>query len=305
MLNTAFKRQVLIGFAITLIFALISAITSCLSVVSTRESDDWQEHTYKVIDRIQDIQLNLMTTESAIRGYIITKDDSYLEPFNKHIPNILPAVESLQMLVQDNKQQLKYFDSLEYYVKLKVATMYENLAMARKSSELTDTLMLNAQKGKIYIAKITNIIERLGVAERALLKQRTEEAKIKSQRTIAIVVLSSLTIFGLLLYLLALIRKTFDFQRRVQEQVKERNERLAQLSFDNDQKNRLMIGLKRVNDLMFGNQELDELASNILKDVCSYTRAVVGVMYLTDKKRLIQSRLCLQSKSGKCYNFIR
>lgn len=287
MLNTAFKRQVLIGFTVTLIFALISAITSCLSVMSTRESDNWQQHTYKVIDHIQEIQLRILTSETAVRGYIITKDDRYLEPFNKYIGQILPAVETLRVLVQDNEHQLKHMDSLEYYVKLKVATMSHNLQLSKNSTGLTDKLLQNAEKGKIYIGEITNIIEQLGAKERALLKKRTEDSNKKSRRTIAIVIISSLTIFGLILYLLALIRKTFDFQKRVEEQVKERNERLAQLSFDNDQNNRLMLGLKKVNDLMFGDQELNELASNILKEVCTYTQAGVGVMYLTEKWRLV------------------
>lgn len=286
MLNTAFKRQVLIGFTITLVFALISAVTSCLSVVSTRKSDDWQEHTYKVIDHIQDIQVKILTSETAMRGFMITKDEHYLEPFNHNIGLILPAVDALQVLVQDNNHQLTQIDSLKYYARLKVATMSGNLQLSRNTVGFTETLLRNAEKGKVYIGEITNIINQLEAKERALLKKRTEESDKKTKRTIAIVILSSVTIFGLVLYLLALIRKTFDFQKRVEEQVKERNERLAQLSFDNDQTNRLMLGLKKVNDLMFGDQELDELASNILKEVCIYTNAGVGAMYLTEKWRL-------------------
>lgn len=283
MLNTAFKRQVLVGFTITLIIALISAITSCLSVLSTRKSDAWQSHTYEVINKIQDLDLKIVTAETAMRGYMLTGSEKFLSPYHQHASKIIPAVDSLRDLMSDNPKQLRSMDSLAAAVRLKVAAMQTNLDLYRASQKITPELLGTAEKGRIYKEKILAGIEKLVAEERRLLHERTLNSDQNSKRTIAIVVISSLTIFGLVLYLLTLIRKTFDFQKRVEEQVKERNERLAQLSFDNEQKNKLMQALRKVNELMFGTQELDNLASNILQEVCRYTKATVGLMYFSDE----------------------
>ncbi len=280
MLNTAFKRQVLVGFTITLIFALISAITSYFSVRSTRASDLWQSHTYEVIDEIQNIDLKIVTTETAMRGYMLTGSEKFLGPYNEHVGTIIPAVDSLRHLVSDNEKQLSQVDSLTMYVRLKVDAMRTNLELYRETNNISPELLKTAEKGRVYKVKILESIKQLVSEERRLLKQRSDASDRNSQRTIAIIIISSLTIFGLVFYLLTLIRKTFDFQKRVEEQVKERNERLAQLSFDNEQKNKLILAIRKVNDVMFATQEIDDLAQHVLNEICKYTAAQVGTMYI-------------------------
>ncbi len=203
----------------------------------------------------------------------------FLGPYNEEVNRILPAIENLRKEVSDNGKQVENIDTLTAYVKLKLAAMQSNLDLYKRDKEINDKLMATAEKGRAYKTKILSIIRKLVDEERRLLLQREQDATQKSNRTIGIVIVSSLTIFGLVFYLLTLIRKTFDFQKRVEEQVKERNERLAQLSYDNDQKNKLMLALRNVNDLMFGTQELHELANNILVEVCKYTRASAGALY--------------------------
>lgn len=281
MLNSAFKRQVLVGFTITMIFALISAITSCISLLSTRKSDAWQSHTYDVINKIQALDVMIISAETAMRGYILTGSEKFLDPYDQNIDKIIPAVNSLKSVVADNQKQLETLDTLSALVRLKVAAMKGNLDLYRKTKVITPELLVTADKGRVYKERILESMESLVTEERLLLKQRKADSELNSKRTIAIVIISSLTIFGLVLYLFTLIRKTFDFQKRVEEQVKERNERLAQLSYDNDQKNKLMLALRKVNDLMFGNQELEDLAKNILSEVCRYTKASVGAMYFS------------------------
>ena len=298
MLNTAFKRQVLVGFTVTLIIALISAITSCLSILSTRKSDAWQSHTYEVINNIQDLDLKILTTETAMRGYILTGSDKFLGPYNQHVSKIIPEVESLRELVSDNTKQSHSMDSLAAVVRLKVAAMQTNLDLYRESKRITPELLGTAEKGRIYKEQILQLIEKLVKEERHLLHERTLTSDLNSKRTIAIVIISSLTIFGLVLYLLTLIRKTFDFQKRVEEQVKERNERLAQLSFDNEQKNKLMQALRKVNDLMFKTQELDSLANNILHEVCRYTKATIGLMYFSDENQELSIKASFAGKNN-------
>ena len=298
MLNTAFKRQVLVGFTITLVFALISAITSCLSVLSTRKSDAWQSHTYEVINKIQDLDIKIVTAETSMRGYMLTGSEKFLNPYNQHASKIILAVDSLRDLVSDNPQQLRSMDSLAATVRLKVAAMQANLDLYRETHKITPELLGTAEKGRIYKEKILAGIEKLVAEERRLLHERTVTSDQNSKRTIAIVVISSLTIFGLVLYLLTLIRKTFDFQKRVEEQVKERNERLAQLSFDNEQKNKLMQALRKVNELMFGTQELDNLANNILQEICRYTRATVGLMYFSDENHELSIKASFASPNN-------
>jgi len=299
MLNTAFKRQVLIGFTITLIVALISAVTSCLSVLSTREIDAWETHTYKVITKIQELDLEITNSESGLRGFIITGKQRFLQPYTEHIAHIIPSITELQELVKDNLPQSRRIDSLKYLTVLKLETMQQNLELFKDSGLKSKELSINTDKGQILRAKIYNIIIEMIDNERQLLKERADEAYKRSSRTILIVIISSLSILVLVSYLLTLIRKTFDFQKRVEEQVKERNERLAQLSFDNKQKNQLMSKLGQVNELMLGNLEIDTLATKILNEICKYTRAAVGTIYIRSSEDTYDFKAGYATRPGK------
>jgi CHASE3 domain sensor protein len=53
MLKLTFKQQVLTGFTVSLLFVLVSAVTSYLSVEKLNEDTKWQGHTYEVIDLIK------------------------------------------------------------------------------------------------------------------------------------------------------------------------------------------------------------------------------------------------------------
>jgi CheY-like chemotaxis protein/signal transduction histidine kinase len=60
-----------------------------------------------------------------------------------------------------------------------------------------------------------------------------------------------------------------------------------------------MSKLGRVNELMLGHQELDTLASNVLNQVCKYTKAVVGAIYFKSSENKLITKAGFAASSGK------
>ncbi|RYE51135.1 MAG: hypothetical protein EOP48_18655, partial [Sphingobacteriales bacterium] len=80
MFKLSFKQQVLTGFSISLIFVLISAITSYLSIDELNNDTKWQTHTYDVIDIVKDVETHVINSETGIRGYILAGKKNFLAP---------------------------------------------------------------------------------------------------------------------------------------------------------------------------------------------------------------------------------
>ena len=111
MFKLTFKQQVLTGFAVSLLFVLVSAVTSYLSVEKLKEDTQWQSHTYEVINLLKNTEIQVLNSESALRGFILSKKSDYLRPYNKNAPLILETVQDLKRLISDNADQIERADS--------------------------------------------------------------------------------------------------------------------------------------------------------------------------------------------------
>jgi len=284
MLNLSFKRQVLIGFTLSLLFVLISAITSYLSIQSMNRDSQWENHTYDVIDKAQEIKVRLLNAETGLRGFVITQRSKYLAPYNQNANKIIPQIKELQRLTKDNSAQEGRLDSLQYYAELKIRDMQGIISGNAVGGKEVALQKILTDKGKIYKDNILRINNKIIETEKELLILRTKKREESGVRSTAIVIISSLIILGLVLYLSSFIKRTFDEQKKTEVKIRESNEQLEKVSSENEQKNWMLTGSAVVNESMRGEQELDDLCTRIITDMCNYLEANVGAIYLLDSR---------------------
>ncbi|MGY0040197.1 CHASE3 domain-containing protein [Pedobacter sp. NJ-S-72] len=286
MFKLTFKQQVLTGFIISLLFVLLSAITSTISIRKTNEDAKWENHTYDVIDVAQDIELKLLNSETSLRGYIITQRNEYLDTYTKNIHQIIPKVKEMQRMTADNPdQQQQRMDSLELYSAQKVKDMEDILQTNNTTGKDAAVQMVLTDKGRAMKMNMLRLNNDAIKAEKGLLSVRTENRINSAQQSTITVVVSAIIIFGLILYLFSFIKRTFDEQKLTEITIRENNNQLETLSEQNKQKNWLLSGASMINESMRGEQETDELSTHIITELCTYLSASVGALYLFNPKR--------------------
>ncbi len=301
MFKLSFKQQVLTGFAVSLLFVLISAVTSYLSVKSLDDSSYWQNHTYEVINLTQKIETELLNAESGLRGFIITQKADYIDPYNKNESKIIPNIIALKKLVSDNPPQLEKADSLEFYAEKKLVDMHEILQANASSGQDLAFRKVMTDKGKFYKDRMLHFVTSIIAVEMKLLKERQERASGSSTRTIVVVLASAFIIFCLILFLFSYIKRTFDEQKLTEIKIRENNEQLAKVSLENEQKNWMLSGGSAINESLRGEQEIDELCNHVVSTMCNYMNAPVGALYLLNSKKqsLILTGSYAFEKKGK------
>ena len=282
MFKQSFKQQVLTGFGISLLFVLISAVTSYLSIDQLNSDTKWQTHTYDVIDLAKDVETNVMNAETGIRGFILSGNRKFLSPYTKSSSKILPAVQSLKNTVVNNPAQKTRIDSLDYYAQAKVEEMQEVLITFDKQGRDAAAERVMRGLGQYYKNKILAIAEQIIESEKTLLQERKNATEFSSKRSELVVIISSVVIFGLILFLFSYIKRTFDQQKETEERIRNSNHQLEVISEENKQKNWLLSGATMVNDSMRGEQETEALAANVITAVSTYIQAPVGAIYLLD-----------------------
>jgi CheY-like chemotaxis protein len=285
MFKLSFKQQVLTGFAISLLFVFISAFFSYFSIKSLTESSSWVEHTYKVINTAEKARLSLVNAETGMRGFTITENDSYKNPYDSNINQIQVNINALKTLVQDNPSQLKILDSLEFYANLKMENMKAIMLLAATKGAGVAQQEIKKNKGQSDKINFFRISDHFIDNEYKLLKERKEINVQDSNKTNIVVIASAVLIFGLILFLLSYIRRTFDQQKETERQILLNNTELAQLSALNEHNNWLLSGAAEINEAMQGVQEIEELSSHIISTIGNYIDANIGALFLVDERK--------------------
>ena len=75
------NQKVQLAFGSAILILLVVGAVSYRGMAVSRESDQWVRHSHEVIENLQDLLLAMEGIESSDRGFVLTGEESYLEPF--------------------------------------------------------------------------------------------------------------------------------------------------------------------------------------------------------------------------------
>src|SRR5450432_1322128 len=105
-----FSYAAFIGSAV---FLLLLTLFSLLRFERQKEASGWVAHTYLTKLKIEETYSLLRDAESNQRGFLLTKDSSYIKNFTLSKHNLDTNLFQLGSLVMDNSKQFENVKSLE------------------------------------------------------------------------------------------------------------------------------------------------------------------------------------------------
>ena len=284
MLKFTFRQQVFTGFLVSIILVFIVGILSYNSINRFQEDSTWVEHSQKIIKTSGNLLQQMIDAETGMRGYGATGKKVFLDPYNESLPRISADLERLRTLVQDNALQAKRIDTLNDLVNSQLNILKENIAVREPKGlqfMVDHDMFLN---GKHNMDEIRAVNDRINITEKQLLDIRTLSSHKAAATAIIIIVAGSLIFLLIIIVLFIYIQKTFDQQKKIEEEIKVANINLGKVLAENEAKNWLLTGTGMLNEKMQGQQSERELSENILREVCHYTDALAGTFYLFNEK---------------------
>ncbi len=122
------------GLASILIVLGLNAGVSSWNIDRIAEDERWFAHSHEVVGALTDTLSMLKDAETGQRGYLITGDPAYLEPYNAALPAIRDALRRLKALTADNPSQQS-----------RIAV--EEVHIDRMLGELAETVRLRRERG--------------------------------------------------------------------------------------------------------------------------------------------------------------
>ena len=179
------------GFGLALAVFVIVGTISYRGTSEMIESTQWRKHTYEVLADLTGVLMLLEHVETGQRGYAITGEESFLEPYHAAVGKIDPAIRELRKLTGDNPRQQRRLDALEPLIKNRLANAQENIEVRRTKGLEAVVQFTKTGSGKALTDEIRKLVDEMKTEEEGLLTQRSEAAQADAETAKRIIVLGT------------------------------------------------------------------------------------------------------------------
>lgn len=308
------RTKILLGFGIILMLVVALSVGVYISTTKSLETLGWVTHTDKVIAEANLLSKLLVDMETGQRGFLITGDDAFLEPYNKAVKGFDNRLKELMETVDDNPVQVERLSKLfdieedwqEHVIDHEIQLRKDVESGLMSMDELI--AVINEARGKTLMGEMRVLISEFTEMEEGLNEVRSADAQTASQFLI------SFTIGATILALLIGITTSIYISNRISKPVQIVAERIEQLHSvcitnlgkglaslaNGDISQKVEYGTKPLN--MKAKDEIGEIANSVDKmikqsqegiDEFENTRQKIGKL-IAETETLIEA-----SKEGK------
>ena len=175
------------GFGLALFILLVIGVLAYTNTSNLVRAAEWRTHTYIVLGGLDDLLAEVKDAETGQRGFVLTGDETYLEPYNNAVRSLEGTLGELRTLTADNPAQQKRLDALAPLLKTKFDGMQRSVEQRRSSGLEAARAVVMTGVGKEAMDGIRSLLKEMGDTERELLKQREERLQRDSARTLAVI----------------------------------------------------------------------------------------------------------------------
>ena len=216
------NRRIALGFVIAMVLIASGFAISFYSYNQYSEDTGRIKHTFEVTGTLERILSLVKDVETGSRGYIITRDTTYLEPYKKAF-NLLPGeIIHLRTLTDDNRIQASRRMLLEKLVKDKLAVTKARLDV----SPFDKSSLAVRAEGKRRMDVLRKHVALMIDTENAMMDIRNRQAARSFRNTLIIIFTLSLLTFMSLAISHRLLEQELERRQKTMDQLREYEDQL-------------------------------------------------------------------------------
>jgi PAS domain S-box-containing protein len=216
------NRIVLVGFVMATAILLFAGWRSYLNTVRFAEASEWQKHTYEVLNNLDDTIAGLVNAETGQRGYLLTGEESYLEPYRAAIKSIDQKIGELKTLSADNSDQQKRIQVLEPLVEKKLSELQLTIDLRKNQGSAAANRVVLGGSGKRWMDQIRAVVAEMTQEEQRLLKLRSQKAREGEVSSVRMILAGTVLSISLLVLCFGLLHRELSERKKMQEELAKR-----------------------------------------------------------------------------------
>ncbi|MGM9509789.1 response regulator [Larkinella sp. GY13] len=220
-LSNSVIRQLKIVFSISIFLLLISLVASFYSTQKLISNSKLVNHTNQILIESENIISYMKDAETGQRGYLLTRDPSFLTPYNGAYGKVEASHKTVTDLTFDNPAQQKNLVQVKALYDAKFDQMRRIIEMTRRVRGFaSDTVARHTEmiRGKKIMDDLRALVNRIKTDENSQLNERLEQQQIYITYTPYLLVVAALV--SILITASAYIRIKKDLDTRIAQQIK-------------------------------------------------------------------------------------
>lgn len=172
--------RILTGYLAAIAVFLAVGITAFQAQQSLVEINRWVAHSYQVKTALYNILVSIVSAESGQRGFLLTGDERFLEPYTSGSRNVTEHTEQVRTLVADNPKQAARVPRLQAVTAERLEFLAK-LTATRRAQKSGPSDPESLEGGKRAMDTLRQILSEMEAEENTLLAERQAEAAERSR----------------------------------------------------------------------------------------------------------------------------
>jgi len=300
------------GFALGLAILTVLGALSYRATTNLIRNSQQEKKSYQALGYLNELEAELANAETGQRGYLITGQNRYLEPYNEALKEIDSKYTALRQLTVDDANFQSRLTALQPVIDSRLTRLREGIRLRESGGFTAAQKFILTDNGRQLMQQIRNLIAEMKLQEERMLEARSTQAQQSVEQTMDTItygipvsfVVLSLIGWGLSRNISRPLRKLSEtaeqiadgnldvvltdstaqdetgvLTRTFNQMVKSLRETIQ----SNENQRWLKGNLADLSQQLQGQRNLENLAELVLRYVAPLVEAQQGVFYLLDR----------------------
>ncbi|MES2438398.1 MAG: response regulator [Verrucomicrobiota bacterium] len=260
--TAASNLQLYLGLAAGVIFFVVSGYNAHRNTVSLREGAKQVERAHEVIGGLRSVISLMKDAETGGRGFVITGDESYLQPYRSARSGMDAEMAKMRDLTKDSANQMNLVPQVVSQVSSKLAVLEKTIELRRSGGFDAARAVVSTGEGKMIMDDLRENLTAMEGEEKRVMNLRMMEMEAAHRVALTSGLITAGLGIALSFAVTWLIRRAHA----------------VRMGHEWSQNGRLELST-----VMAGEKALEPLAESILGFLTRYVDAHAGVIYAERK----------------------
>ena len=195
----------------TIALAMLGAIVLIYNTIESERSEREQvTQTTDILNELRNVNRAAINAETGQRGYLITLDRRYLDPYRTGREQFRPALDRLRNLIGDKAtpRQAELLDMIENLGEAKFAELEESVAMLEAGDLLGARRQVLTDEGQEVMERLRRAIREMETIENEILAEQTEETARSEARVLPMLAALAVLLVLAIISVIRLVART-------------------------------------------------------------------------------------------------
>ena len=246
--------------ACALMILLGIGVLSYWSTVRDEADRGWVTHTHVVLEKLQAVLIDITQAETGQRGYILTGEEKYVEPYRAGLDRVHRDIAEVRKLTADNRGQLEAIEGLKPQVDAMLAGLSGKMEIRRRVGLMGAAEAVTKGNTEELMNGIRERIDEMRSTEERLLKIRLETTAAGTRKMKTVIVLGNILAILILSVAGLVIRREATKRDLAEKALQQVNQHLE----------------RRTEELSDTNSELESFSYSVAHDLRAPLRQIAG-----------------------------